>query len=312
MPKFHVTQSISIDAEPTTVFKALADYRTWTIWSPWLISDPDATVTISEEPASVGSTYHWKGTVTGEGELKHRTLQPGQRVEDDLTFLVPFKSIAKTAFILRPEKGGTHVDWTMDSSLPWFLFWMVPMMKRFIGMDYARGLSLLKEWIETGAIQSKTTVHGVEPVQHFQMAGIAASCSIDQVGPSMEQSFAKANAEFKSLGLPSDGAMISVYTKFRIKEGMFDYISGYVVPENAQIPSDSALSRWKLSSQQAFRVQHVGSYRHLGNGWSVANQVARFRKLKQCRTGTYEIYRTIPPETPEAELVTDIYLPLKG
>jgi hypothetical protein len=59
-----------------------------------------------------------------------------------------------------------------------------------------------------------------------------------------------------------------------------------------------------------FRVEHIGAYKHLGNAWSIAKQVVRYKKMKQCRVGTYEIYRTVPP-TPEQELVTDIYLPLK-
>ena len=311
MPKFQLARTAVINAPPGKVFQTIADYGTWTTWSPWLLADPEATVTVSQNSSSVGSTYHWTGTVTGEGELAHRTLQPNQLIEDNLTFIKPFKSLAKTSFQLRPEGQGTHVEWSMDSSLPWFLFWMIPMMKTFIGMDYQRGLNMLKDLIETGSIPSKTNVHGIEPVQSFRMAGVAASTSVDKVGAAMEQSFATAQATFKRLGVPMNGAMISVYTKFNVKAGVFDYISGYVIPKDVQVPANSGLTTWELPACNAFRVEHVGSYRHLGNGWSVANQLARHRKLKQSRAGTYEIYRTTPPETPEEELVTDIYLPLK-
>lgn len=311
MPKFQLDRSTVIDAPPQRVFETLADYRTWTTWSPWLIAEPEAIVTISENASSVGSTYHWKGTITGEGELVHKQLQPGQLIQDDLTFLKPFKSLAKAAFYLRPERDATRVTWSMDSSMPWFLFWMIPMMKTFIGMDYQRGLNMVKDLIETGSIPSQSKVHGTESIQPFKVAGIASSCRVDNVGPAMEETFARAQAVFKSRGIPMTGSMISVYTKFRVKEGIFEYISGYIVPDSVPIPADSGLTTWKQSSTKAFRVEHVGSYRHLGNGWSIANQLARHRKLKQCRTGTYEIYRTIPPDTAEAELVTDIYLPLR-
>ncbi len=311
MPKIQLERSILIEADPQRVYEGLADYQTWTTWSPWLIADPEATVTVSKNPAAVGSTYHWTGTITGEGELVHKVLKPGQLIEDDLSFIKPFKSFAKTAFHLRPESNATRVSWSMDTSLPWFMFWMVPMMKTFIGMDYQRGLNMFKDWIETGAIPSKVKVHGSETVQQFTMAGIASSSSVDKVGAAMEKTFADAQAAFNASGIPLDGDMISVYTKFRIKEGIFDYISGYVIPDNVKIPAGSPLTTWQLTTSKAFRVEHVGSYRHLGNGWSVANQIVRYLKLKQCRTGTYEIYRTTPPQTPEAELVTDIYLPLK-
>ena len=123
MPKLQINRTIIIRAQPARVFEVLADYGTWTTWSPWLIADPDAKVVVSKNPASVGSTYHWTGTVTGEGELVHKQLIPGQLVDDDLTFLKPFKSLAKTSFQLRPANGGTQsghepsteVTWTMDS-----------------------------------------------------------------------------------------------------------------------------------------------------------------------------------------------------
>ena len=35
----------------------------------------------------------------------------------------------------------------MRGALPWFLFWMRPAMETFIGMDYERGLKMLKDWL---------------------------------------------------------------------------------------------------------------------------------------------------------------------
>jgi hypothetical protein len=310
MPKFHISRSIVVSAPAKQVFDALSDFRTWTTWSPWLIAEPEAKVTISENSSSVGSTYSWVGNMTGEGKLKHRKLDPHVLIEDDLNFIKPFKSYANVVFRLAAENQGTKVTWEMDSSLPWFLFFMVPMMKTLLGMDYARGLTMFKEWIETGSITSKTKVHGIEQASSFRMLGIASSCSVDQVSASMEKAFSQAQDEFKRLGISMDHGMISVYTKFHVKEGVFEYISGYIVPESTEIPSSSKLQSWSLPAGKVFRVEHVGRYQHLGNPWSIANQIVRYKKLKQSKVGTYEIYRTIPP-TPEAELVTDIYLPLK-
>ncbi|MEZ6097041.1 MAG: SRPBCC family protein [Pirellulaceae bacterium] len=67
MPKYHVSKSIEINAAPDRVFETIVDYGTWTSWSPWLLADPQAKVTVSEEPAKVGSTYAWIGTCTGQG-----------------------------------------------------------------------------------------------------------------------------------------------------------------------------------------------------------------------------------------------------
>jgi effector-binding domain-containing protein len=126
----------------------------------------------------------------------------------------------------------------------------------------------------------------------------------------MDQSFVEARAEFSTFGL-KPGTPVSVYTRFRVKQGVFDYLSGFELSPGQQLPTGTRLKLWELPAVQAFHVRHTGSYRHLGNGWSVANQIVRHRKLKQRSCGTFEIYRNWPGEVPESELVTDIYLPLR-
>ena len=64
----------------------------------------------------------------------------------DLTFLKPCKSQAKVAFYLKEEGASTQVRWTMDSVLPFFLFWMKKSMEAYISQDYGRGLRLLKDF----------------------------------------------------------------------------------------------------------------------------------------------------------------------
>lgn len=313
MPQYHVSRTAIIDASPDQVFETIADYGTWTTWSPWLIADPQATVMVSEDPCSEGSIYAWEGDVTGKGQLTHLQLIRGQRIVDRLEFLKPFQSVCTTSFSLEPAEGGTQVTWTIEGSLPWFLFWLIPTMKTLIGMDYQRGLNMLKDLLETGGIPSKTVSLGVQPMEAIRMAGISGSCHVDEIAPAMEAAFATAEQEFRRSGLSVDGPMISVYTRFQVKSAMFHFICGFVLPDGAQdlYAPQFPLKTWAAPAGRAFQVQHTGSYRHLGNGWSVANQLVRAQKLKQSKVGTFEIYRTIPPHTPENELLTDIYLPLK-
>lgn len=311
MPSYHVAKSVWIDASPDQVFEVVRDYNTWTTWSPWLLADPEAKVTVSADPSSVGSTYAWEGPVTGQGLLTHLQMTPSSAIDDDLQFIKPFKAMAKTGFQFKPARQGTELTWSMDGNMPWFLFWMVPMMKTFIGMDYLRGLMMIKDWVEKGSIPSRSIVHGVEQVGPIRMAGIVGSGPIETIGDSMDQTFKLAKAEFDRLKIPMDAPMISVYTKFRVGQGIFDYISGFIIPQSYQVDSGSKLKVWSIPRRDAFRVEHIGSYRHLGNGWSVANQIARHRKLKQHKCGTFELHRNTPEDTPESELRTDIFLPLK-
>ena len=190
MSRYHVQRSIQINADCEKVFETVADYRTWTTWSPWLCAEPDAQVNVTQDSSSVGSVYSWKGEIVGEGEIEHHRLQPGRLIEDEIRFIKPFRSRSQVSFELESAGESTQITWHMHGSLPWFLFWMRSQMEVFIGMDYERGLRMLKEWIETGQILSKTRIRGVEPVGPLQMAGVRKTCSLSEIGPSMEAAFA--------------------------------------------------------------------------------------------------------------------------
>ena len=310
MPAYELARSITINCNTQTAYELVSDYSTWTSWSPWLLADPDTKVKVSSDPKSVGSKYEWLGEITGQGELTTTELKRNEAMNADLRFIKPFPALAKTGFLIEPVNQGTKLTWTMQGKMPWFLFWMIPMMKTLIGMDYQRGLEMIKDLLETGSIPSRLVFHDREEIQGFKMAGVASSCSVDNIGPAMEKTFSEAQAEFRKLALPMNGDMISVYTKFRIKAGVFEYISGYIIPDEVDVHSQK-LTIWKMPPGRAYRIEHIGSYKHLGNGWSAANQIVRTRKWKQSRIGTYEIYRNADSNQNEAEAVTDIYLPLK-
>lgn len=308
MPKFHVDRSITISAPSEKVHDTVADFGTWTTWSPWLCAEPDADVTITSDASSVGSVYAWKGEIVGQGEIEHKRLEAGRLIDQEIRFLKPWKSVSLVSFQTQPTEGGTKITWNMEGSLPWFMFWMKSMMTTFIGMDYERGLKMLKEYIETGHVNAKTEIRGVESVGPLKVIGVRASCSTRDVGSSMDKTFASAASEFERHGLPMDGHMISVYHSFDMKRQVLDYTGGYVVPDSTTVPA--GMSSWSIPTVTALKVTHTGSYNHLGNSWSAANQYSRYRKLKQSRVGTFEIYHN-PEECDEAKRLTDVYLPLK-
>ena len=309
MPKFNVAESIEIAAPPHNVFDVVANFDTWTTWSPWLCSEPDATVEVTENPNSVGSIYKWNGNIVGEGEIEHLALDPGVRITEDLRFIRPWESQADVSFDFEKVGEGTRVTWTMDSSLPWFMFWMVSTMKSMIGMDYERGLKMLKEYIETGNVLTHTTVRGVEEVGPLHVVGVRKSCQLDAIGPMMDEAIAETANTLKANNVSTDGENVAVYHKFDMKTRTFDFTAGYIVPSADGL--GSKLSTWTLPASRAFAVEHLGSYENLGNGWSAAYQHARHKKLKQSKVGTFEIYRNSPDETAKSDLKTDIYLPLK-
>ena len=311
MPVWNVQKSIEINAPVSKVYQMVSDYRTWTSWSPWLIAEPQAKVDISDRSNQVGSTYHWSGTVVGEGKLEHVRLEQDRLVEAQLSFLRPMKSVCKTDFKLEAIGDRTRLVWSIDGNLPWYLFFLTPMVKTMVGMDYQRGITMIAELAETGRISSKTEVLGIESISSLRIAGFKAQSSVYSTNQSMEQMLPKLQDEYREQGMPKEGSMVAVYTQFNVKKEFFDYILGIAIPDSLLIPTQSKLTEWKNPACRALHVRHTGSYKHLGNAWSVANRIANHQKLKLNRSACFEIYTNSPVDTPEESLQTDLYLPLR-
>ena len=310
MPRFHVQKSTLIQADPQRVFDVVSDFDTWTTWSPWLCSEPNAKVTVSADSDSVGSLYAWEGELVGAGEIEHRRLESGRLIEDEIRFSKPFKSTSQVKFELSARDGHTELTWHMEGSLPFFLFWMKGMMQTMIGMDYDRGLRMVKDLIETGEVASQTRTKGIESVGPLRVIGIRKTCTIGDVGKSMEEAFCSAREIMSSAGLPADSDVVSVYHNCDFKQQTFDYTAGFAIA-SSDVACPAGMSEWSIPNMQALAIEHIGKYQHLGNAWSAGHQHLRYKKMKPAKCGGYEIYRNDPATTKAAQLKTDVYLPLK-
>jgi len=120
------------------------------------------------------------------------TSLDANRMEADLLFLKPWKSQADIAFDIQSVADNkTNVKWHMDSSLPFFMFFMLGKMKALIGSDYDRGLSMLKDYLENGSVSSETKVEGVVDVPAQLYAGKTFHTELSEIGNSMGKAFSK-------------------------------------------------------------------------------------------------------------------------
>jgi effector-binding domain-containing protein/uncharacterized protein YndB with AHSA1/START domain len=315
MPAYQVQRSILISAPRQQVFDAVVDFNTWSKWSPWLCSDKEASVTVSSDPQSVGSTYHWVGPVVGEGEIEHKKIDPPGRIEDELKFIKPFRSVSNVCFEVVEKGEQTEISWNMKGRLPWFLFWLKSSLQTFIGMDFRRGLLMLKDFVQHGTIESNTEIRGVQPVQPLIMIGIRGSAQIENISDAMDACFGQLESAIKTSGIAIGNAkMISAYDSFNMKSGEMKFTCGYIVPSGTPLSNitGNPLVTVVLPGGQAMAVRHTGAYKHLGNAWSAAHSNMRHQKCKQVKKGiAYEIYRNNPDTTDSKDLVTDIFIPVR-
>jgi len=310
MPAFNIVCSKEVDAPIERVRAAVSDFNTWPIWSPWLIMERDAAVTYKGSAGELGHGYDWEGKKVGAGGMVMTALSD-TRMESDLVFLKPFKSKAKVVFDFEPvSESKTKVSWGMDSSLPFFMFFMVGKFKAFIRNDYNRGLEMLKDFVETGNVLSRVKVEGVVDVPATLYAGKTQTNTMDELSDTMGEVMPDVFNKATSAGAEVTGWPFNIYNDMDMVNQKCNYT--IAVPIKEKVAIDGGVFVQERPACRAMKIVHTGAYRHLGNAWSTAMSDMRYDKLKvNKKIPPFEIYASDPGDTPENELVTEIYMPVK-
>ncbi len=305
MPKMMIDKSIFINKSPQEVFTKLNDFDHWSPWSPWLIMEPGVKVDVAEDK----KFYEWNGDIVGSGNMKITNEKENESIDYDLNFLKPWKSYAKVGFKLKPEGEGTHVTWSMDSSMPFFMFFMKKMMTAFIGMDYERGLKMLKDYVEDGEVHSKLDFKGINPYDGCTYVGVKTSCSIDAMADKMKEDFGKLMNDVDHELVT--GPAFSIYHKWDVVKQQTEYTAAVPVKSvPANLPGGTISGT--VPKTKVHSIEHTGPYPHIGNAWSAQYSLHRAKKFKSNKKiMPFEVYISNPMEVPENELKTVIHFPVK-
>ena len=308
MPAIIVNKSQFIEKPVDEVYASVRDFKQWPAWSPWLIMERGCSLVYADD----GKSYSWEGKVVGSGEMHIIAESENHSINYDLRFLKPWKSQADVQFSFAEKDGGTEVTWSMNSKMPIMMFWMTKMMTAFVGMDYERGLSMLKDHVETGSVPSKVDITGKTAFSGLSYVGVQRSCPIEEVGPSMQEDMTKLGEWGKEAAIVPAGLPFAIYKKWDMVNRQTTYILG---AQLASVPNDipAGFVSGEIPPGDVFQIRHTGPYRHLGNAWSTGYAYSRAKVFKEDKKGPhFEIYEGDPMETPENDLVTVLYFPVKG
>ncbi len=306
MPAFSAESSMEVDANIETVRTALTDFKTWPIWSPWIYVEPATKLDYFGTAGQIGTGNSWDGEKVGQGKITLTKNDPN-RLECDLEFLKPFKSQADVYFDLTAiDDNTTSITWGMDSSLPFFMFWMTGKMSAMIEADYRRGLLLFKDYIELDSIPSKATFDGIVQVQEAHYIGLHGEAAMDELSSVMPAQFEMLHEATQKMRTTE---VFMLCNRLDIQAGRMDYTAAIAVDQLDEV--DEPLVRGTRAACSALKVTHVGPYRHLSNGWSQAVTEQRHGKHKMVRRAPpFEVYVSDPRSTDENDLVTEIYIPI--
>lgn len=306
MPRYHIEESITIDKPLAELRDYLADFSHWTRWSPWLIMERSCAVTYQGTQGEIGAGYHWVGDMVGEGKM--RLAEKGEsHLKIDLSFLKPFKSTADVGFIFSADGNGTKVTWTMDSKLPFFLFFMKKMMEQSLAMDYQRGLKMLKSLIETGDIPSELSLTGRREQKPMHYVGLASNTHMSELPNKIPADYAKIGELVGEKGIQLAGPPFTLYEGMDMDTQMNQIINGFHVAEKTDVPAPFVSGT--IDAQPTYVVEHKGAYPFIGNAWSFAFFAARHHKVKLKKKPVgYEYYLSDPENTAEKDIKTEVVL----
>ncbi len=230
------------------------------------------------------------------------TAQTQDSLDMDLLFLKPYRSKAKVKFTMKPVGESTEVTWSMDSSLPIFLFWMKKKMVAFIGNDYERGLKLLKDYAETGEVHSKLDYMGIQHFDGVKYVGIERQTTFEGMQRSMGQDFEELMTSQKG----GNGTWFCMYHKFDIPNQRVHY-TACVGVDSIPVEMPSHWIKGEVPACEMYTVRHQGPYDYVANAWSAASMQLRAKTFK-ARKGAapMEFYRNSPQKTEPYDLVSDI------
>jgi effector-binding domain-containing protein len=302
-----------VDAPPATVFALINDFRRVDLWSPRTATDPNARVIFSGPKRGVGATVTWDGVIVGSGT---QTIVESRANEHVATMINPGEpGEARTWFDIGREDGRTRVMWgfSHDHGLNLVGRYFALLLSGVVKREYESGIAALKELAESlprtdfGNLDVEHLV--VEPVQ------IAYLPTTSMPEPAaMSEAMGKAYFEILSFidrhGLAEAGAPLSIVRGFAGSQLRFDAAIPVRGVKDTTPREGTEVKLGATYSGPAVRIRHTGSYRQLGTTHRMI--AAYLAALGLERNGdAWETYISDPTRVPEAELLTDIYYPVR-
>lgn len=311
--KLQIQRNISIEKPAQNIFKILADLGQWNVWSPWIHCEPTAKTQKSGSAGEVGQWQTWEGEVIGSGRMTIEELKTNQLMKMKLEFFTPFKNIGHALFEIKEiSSQQSQVTWTTQTSLPFFMFPFKNMLAAYMGNDFDRGLKMLKEYAETGAVVSRSIYQGEKDFSGFQVIGKKVTCKIPDMGQDIRAEFNDLEKRLKNGEINPPDAVVTLSHNHDIPKGISTFTAGYVYKPGQNIKVPNGFELTQIPSHKALVVDHYGPYRNIGNPWSMAVSYQRGKKKKLAKkVPMYELYKTMPEGRPEKDIYTQIIMPIK-
>jgi effector-binding domain-containing protein len=301
-----VTRTVMINAPKHAVFEQITNFKNWTNWSPWYKMEPTVKMTYNGEDGQVGSSYHWVGEKTGEGEMKLASVA-GDRADFDLTFIKPFKSTPKSYILAEDTAGMTKTTWGFHQHFgyPWNAMLLFMNMDEMLGKDFNNGLTNMKQHLEGNpSAAGGADIKEVEYAAHT-FVGMRKTVGWNDLSKFAGETY---GALGKALGSKINGVPVGIYYTWDTVKMNTDAMMGFPVSDTTTKIKGAVVTN--VEASKAFMIAHKGGYASIPAGHMALNKyMAAKGKVPAL---ILEEYVTMAPQEPDSnKWVTNIYYLVK-
>lgn len=314
LPRVHrVEVTTEIDAQPATVFALVNDFRRFTLWAPWADTDPNARFMYSGTSRGTGATVTWDGTIIGSGTQSITESRPFEYIGIVMSPGEPGE--AKSWFRLEPGVGTTRVGWGFEADYGMNIVgrYFASMLGSVVARDYELGLANLKELAEslpTADFSDIEIEHLVVEPTEIAYLPTTAQPEPAAISEAMGKAYFRILSYIDDHDLEDAGAPLSITRTFSGSALVFDAAIPVRGVKDDTPRDDGGVKLGATYGGPVIRVRHIGSYRQLAT--THRKITAYLAALGIERNGdAWESYVSDPGNTPEEELLTFVYYPIK-
>lgn len=307
---YEIEKNIIINKSHSEIALFLIDFDKSKLWNPWLVLDDECTTESKNTPHQIGHQQHWKGLIIGEGTQTITALSE-KRIDVELQFIKPFKSISPTYYQLNPiNQNSTELTWNMKGSLPLFLFFFKNFMTIMLTRDFERGLDRLKELCEENRVLSLLSPVERIDVKDLYYQGIEGKCALPEIPTHMRNAFEKISQDISSMKIHNFKGMVSVYHDINPMKNTVHYTAG-VYFENPPVKLEGYNDGF-IREHRALKLVSKGPYHHLKTAWAKIFSHQRVKRLKVSnKIPMLEFMLNDPTKVARDEILTEIHLGIK-
>ncbi len=307
---YDVSRTITVNAPIELVFNQANDFNEMKNWSPWKDYDPNAEITITGELGMPGYKYAWKSKNenVGIGYMSRTKTEQNKLIENDLYF-EGFENTSVSYWTFENTPEGVKVVWGNKGDMPFLMKPLGPMMDKWMGPDFEKGLQRIKDYVETNKDKLSAGSIKVEEVQLPEMFVMTMRDTASNATISMKlgKCYGEIGAVMQKQKLNMAGAPFAIYHDYH--ENYFDMEPGVATDKEGK--SEGKITARKMNATKAVVAHYYGRYEDTGKGHEAADAYIKAKGLTVSGK-PWESYITDPmTEKDTSKWLTDVYYPVK-